>query len=91
MPTSIGPGPELAAAKRVVDAAAERAGRDPAAIGLEGRITVGRGLEPAEVPAVVDEWIRLGATYISIDTRRSGLRNEEHLELLAPVAAALGL
>jgi probable F420-dependent oxidoreductase len=91
MPTSIDPGPELDAAKRTVDEAAEAAGRDPTAIGFEGRITVGRGLDPGQVPAVVDAWIRTGATHITIDTRRSGRRNSEHLDLLAEVARALGL
>ncbi|MCW2496738.1 LLM class F420-dependent oxidoreductase [Jatrophihabitans sp.] len=91
MPTSIDPGPELKAAKQVVDRAAEAAGRDPATIGFEGRITVGRGLDPYGVPAVVDEWISLGATHITIDTRRSRRRNAEHLDLLAQVAIALEL
>ena len=37
------PGPKLDDARAVVDAAAKEAGRDPAAIGMEGRVTLGRG------------------------------------------------
>jgi hypothetical protein len=89
MPTSIGPGPELRWAKSVVDAAGMDAGRDPAGLGFEGRVMVRPDFKSGDLARLVDEWRELGATHITIDTRRCGLRDSQHVDLLARVAATL--
>jgi probable F420-dependent oxidoreductase len=84
------PGPELEAARRVVDAAAAEAGRDPATLGMEGRISW-TGSADAVVEAV-EAWRAAGATHVSINTMRAGLRTvDDHIDALARAAAALGL
>ncbi len=49
-----------------------KAGRDPATVGIEGRIPF-RQSGPAEWRHQVEEWRRLGATHVSVDTMRAGL------------------
>ena len=66
------------------------AGRDPAEIGLEARISVGRPDEAAwqrESAA----WHDLGATHISVNTMGAGLRTlDEHLAALRRAHESLG-
>ncbi len=85
------PGPELEAARAQVDQAAAQAGRDPAAIGMEGRVSwrgdpgqlAGRGPAGGE---------QAGATHLSVNTMGAGLATVDgHLAALAAAAAALGL
>jgi probable F420-dependent oxidoreductase len=82
------PGEELEVARRAVEAAAGAAGRDPRAIGMEGRVHWGEGgigplLESAH------RWHDAGATHASVNTMGAGLRTVgEHLEVLATVAEA---
>jgi len=85
------PGPDLAAAKAIVDDAAREAGRDPSAIGMEGRVTWGAdGVDG--VLAGVERWRSAGASHVSINTMRAGFRSvAEHLGALAEVAEALAL
>jgi hypothetical protein len=85
------PEPTLARAKAVVDAAAESARRDPALIGFEGRISVLTKAQTDHVPREVEKWRQLDATHLSIDTRRFGLRDGEHVNRIRRVAKALGL
>ncbi|GAA1823579.1 LLM class F420-dependent oxidoreductase [Planosporangium flavigriseum] len=79
------PGPDLVAAKRIVDEAAREAGRDPDKIGMEGRIQYG----PHGSDAVVDEayeWERLGATHVCVNTMGANLPNvDEHIAALSAV------
>jgi probable F420-dependent oxidoreductase len=82
------PGPKLDAARAVVAQAALDAGRDPASIGMEGRIlytgdldTVARGLSA---------WKDAGATHVSISTMDAGLATvDDHLVALTSVAESL--
>ena len=84
------PGPDLDAAKAVVDAAAVDSGRDPAAIGMEGRVAWRNGGLDAVV-AQAERWRSAGATHLSIDTMRAGFTSlDEHLAALAAAADALG-
>ena len=59
---------------------ATAAGRDPATLGLEGRLGVG-SKQPEEWRAEVKAWEDLGATHLCIETRRFGLRSlDEHID-----------
>jgi probable F420-dependent oxidoreductase len=87
----IPPGPKLDEAEAVVEAAAVEAGRDPASIGMEGRVRWGSGGANAIVDEV-ERWRSAGATHLSIDTIGAGLASiDDHLAALAVAAEALGL
>jgi probable F420-dependent oxidoreductase len=81
----VSPGPELDEALSVIGAAATAAGRDPAAIGMEGRVTW-RG----DIDLLADrlsQWQQAGATHVTVNTMREGLTMvDEHLSALATVA-----
>jgi probable F420-dependent oxidoreductase len=85
------PGPHLDKAKAVVDAAAIEAGRDPAALGMEGAVTWG----PGGAGTVVDHvgrWAGAGATHLTINTMGAGFTSvDDHLAALAAAAESLGL
>jgi probable F420-dependent oxidoreductase len=85
------PGPKLDEARGVVTAAARAAGRDPSALGMEGRVSwTGDGL-----PVLLDHaqrWRAAGATHLSVNTMGAGLGGVDgHLAVLGQVAGALGL
>ena len=81
------PGERLDAAKAVVDQAARDAGRDPAAIGMEGRVTVGDQLADH-----AGRWRAAGASHLSVNTMGTGLVGvDAHVQALTDAAAALGL
>jgi probable F420-dependent oxidoreductase len=80
------PGPRLAEAKRMVEEAAVEAGRDPATLGMEGRINVGSG----SAADLVSVWKEAGATHISINTMRAGLGGVDgHIAALTSLASAI--
>lgn len=82
------PGPRLDAACAVVEQAAIAAGRDPSAIGMEGRVTWAGEVDPLlrEVAA----WAQAGASHLSINTMGAGLPSvDDHLEVLGRVAESL--
>jgi probable F420-dependent oxidoreductase len=59
---------------------AVEAGRDPAALGIEGRVTVAQGT-PEDWRRLAGEWRALGATHLSVATMRAGLATPRaHLE-----------
>jgi probable F420-dependent oxidoreductase len=61
---------------------AQEAGRDPAAIGIEGRIAVA-GKGPQDWLTQVKAWEELGATHLSVGTGGVGLKSpQEHIEAL---------
>jgi probable F420-dependent oxidoreductase len=60
------------------------AGRDPAAFGLAGRVTLQD--DPEQTLARVRDWEQLGATHVSVNTMGTGLATEEHAERLAGLA-----
>jgi len=84
------PGPKLDEARDIVARSAEAAGRDPGAIGLEGRVDW-RG-DRDDVLRRIEEWRVAGATHLTLNTMGAGLAEVgAHLEALAAVAARLPL
>ncbi len=85
------PGPKLDEARAVVDEAAHAAGRDPAALGMEGRVS----WTDAGIDKLVDQlgrWRDAGATHVSVNTMNARLGPlAAHLDTLATEASALGL
>jgi probable F420-dependent oxidoreductase len=83
------PGEKLDAALSVIRAAATDAGRDPDAIGVDGRISWGDG----GLDTLVDHagrWRDAGATHLSINTMGAGLATvDDHLAVLAQASEAL--
>jgi probable F420-dependent oxidoreductase len=96
IPDHMVPGAKLDAAKAEVEAAAERAGRDPAKLGLQARIRWGNNgvadLGIDRLVEIVEQWRISGATHIAINTMDAGLANiEAHIEVLQECAEALKL
>ena len=84
------PGPELDQARAVVSQAAAEAGRDPATLGMEGRITW-RG-DAGELAGQAARWQDAGASHVSINTMGAGLATlDDHLAALAEAARVLRL
>ena len=84
------PGPELDAARAIVEQAAVAAGRDPAAMGMEGRVSW-KG-DPAQLADHGGRWEQAGASHLSVNTMGAGLATvDAHLAALEQAAAALGL
>jgi probable F420-dependent oxidoreductase len=83
------PGERLDEAKAIVDAAAADAGRDPASVGMEGRVNAGGG----DIDRAVDHvgrWRAAGASHVSINTMGGGLTTvDDHVARLRDVAAAV--
>ncbi|MCW3064608.1 MAG: putative F420-dependent oxidoreductase, Rv2161c family [Solirubrobacterales bacterium] len=83
------PGPDLDAARAIVAAAAAEAGREPAAIGMQPRVTWGAG-GTDELTRTAGRWRDAGASHLSVDTMGSGLGGlDAHLDALAQAAEAL--
>ncbi len=82
------PDERLTRARETIAEAAMDAGRDPDAIGMEGRVSWGSaGLD--KVIDHVGRWRDAGATHLSINTMGAGFADlGEHLEALAEVARA---
>ncbi len=84
------PGPALVEARTIVETAARDAGRDPATIGMEGRVDW-RGDGDA-VADQLTQWEKSGATHVSVNTMGAGLRTvDDHLTALARVAGLVPL
>lgn len=67
------------------------AGRDPATVGLEPRLLYGDGDADAWFQQL-DEWQAAGATHLTLNTMRSGLKTTaEHLMAIRHFAESLGL
>jgi probable F420-dependent oxidoreductase len=83
------PGPDLVAAKRIVDEAAREAGRDPDTIGMEGRISYGRHGSTG-VAEEAYEWERVGATHVCVNTMGAQLADlDDHIAALTAVSSHL--
>lgn len=68
---------------------AAEAGRDPATIGIEPRLTLA-DLPEKDWPAFIEGWRNLGATHLAVNTMRLGLkRPEEHAAVLRDVLPRL--
>jgi probable F420-dependent oxidoreductase len=85
------PGPDLDRVRAIVERGAVEAGRDPATLGMEGRVTWGGGgVQP--VVELIERWRGAGASHVSINTMGSGLGPVDgHLSALRAVADALGI
>jgi probable F420-dependent oxidoreductase len=84
----MGPGAELDEARTVIHRAAVEAGRDPATIGMEGRVDW-RG-DGDVVAKELARWADAGATHVSVNTMNAGLTTvDDHLAVLAQVAETL--
>ena len=84
------PGPALVEARTIVETAARDAGRDPATIGMEGRVDW-RGDGDA-VAGQLTQWEKSGATHVSVNTMGAGLKTvDDHLTALARVAGLVPL
>jgi len=82
------PGPELERARALIDESAVEAGRDPAAIGCEGRIAWRGDLDAAVAEAAA--WRTAGATHLGVNTMGANLSTvDDHLTALGRVAEAL--
>jgi probable F420-dependent oxidoreductase len=84
----ISPGPDLdLALQEIADGAAD-AGRDPAAIAMEGRVTW-RGDED-QLAGRLTQWQQYGASHVAVNTMGADLHSvDEHLSALATVAAVV--
>ncbi len=83
----IAPGPELDEAEEIVHQAAEQAGRDPARLGMEGRVSWRGGA--GKLAEQASRWQEAGATHLSVNTMGAGLTTvDDHLAALAAVAEA---
>ena len=84
------PGEQLDAARAMVNESAVAAGRDPGAIGMEGRVDW-RG-DADDVARRVEGWRAVGATHLGINTMGAGLTTvDDHLNALAAVSERLPL
>jgi probable F420-dependent oxidoreductase len=82
------PGPELDEARLMVEQAAVEAGRDPALLGMEGRVSWRDSQEKLAEHA--GSWRDAGASHISVNTMGSGLRTvDDHLAALEAAAEVL--
>jgi alkanesulfonate monooxygenase SsuD/methylene tetrahydromethanopterin reductase-like flavin-dependent oxidoreductase (luciferase family) len=82
------PGPQLDEARRIVAEAATEAGRDPASLGMEGRL---RWQEDRDkLAAAIRQWQDADATHLSVNTMGAGLRTaDDHLVALATAAEGI--
>jgi probable F420-dependent oxidoreductase len=84
------PGRHLDAARAVIDQAARDAGRDPASLGLEGRVNWSGDLD--QLVDHVGRWRDAGATHLSVNTMNVGVGGvDAHLAVLEQVAEVLAL
>jgi probable F420-dependent oxidoreductase len=83
------PGPSLEEDIEHVRAGAEAAGRDPAALGMEGRVRLSGDTDAAA--ELVGRWRGLGATHLSVDTMGLGTDIDKHLSALRDLADAIDL
>lgn len=82
------PGPQLDEALAEVERGAADAGRDPATIGMEARVSW-KG-DDDTVAAQIAAWAGAGASHLSINTMGAGLTSvDDHLEVLARVVQSL--
>jgi probable F420-dependent oxidoreductase len=81
------PGPQFHEARRIVAEAAAEAGRDPASLGIEGRVRWQQDRD--EMAAAMRQWQDAGATHLSVNTMGAGLKTvDDHLAALATAAEA---
>ena len=86
----LGPDEKCQAMIDKIHSYARDAGRQPQAIGIEGRISYGQGAPDAWRKELV-AWQNLGATHVSFNTMKAGLNSPSaHLEAIRQFAGLLG-
>jgi hypothetical protein len=81
------PGPKLEQALHAVGQAAIEAGRDPAQIAMEGRVSWSGSAD--ELGDGLRAWANAGASHVSINTMGAGLTSvDDHLAALSTAAEA---
>ena len=69
---------------------AQQAGREPAALGLDGRLRIA-GKQPEEWMDEVKSWEEMGANYLSVETRKGGLSGaDQHIDAIRRFKDAIG-
>jgi probable F420-dependent oxidoreductase len=77
------PGPQLDQALEILFAAAVKAGRNPADLGIQGNVHVGRG-DQEKIAKHAAGWAASGASHISLGTSNVGLADvDAHIAALA--------
>ena len=75
----------------MVESAARQAGRDPSALGMEGRVSWGDKTVDKLVEQV-GRWRSAGASHVSVNTMGRGLATvDDHLRVLRDIARSLDL
>jgi hypothetical protein len=83
------PGPALTEAMTIVQDAAREAGRDPASIGMEGRVSL-TAASPQPAAEGAAAWREAGATHLSFNTMGAGFATvDDHISALAAAKAAV--
>lgn len=87
---ALGPPSEEASARLdLVRAAAKRAGRDPAEVGLEAWVNAADG-DMERIAADARGWARLGAGFLAFNSRGPGVSTvAQHLEVLRRAATVV--
>jgi probable F420-dependent oxidoreductase len=81
----VGPGPKLDQARKEVAQAATQAGRDPAQIAMEGRVSWNGNAD--DLADGFRVWADAGASHVSINTMNAGLASvDDHLAALTAAA-----
>jgi probable F420-dependent oxidoreductase len=82
------PGPRLDAALADIERGAADAGRDPASIGMEARVSFDGDYDA--VAGQIAAWSTAGASHLSVNTMGAGLGDvDAHLDVLAKIAESL--
>jgi probable F420-dependent oxidoreductase len=86
------PDGRLDEARAVIDASATEAGRDPATIGMEGRVSWTADGRDEKVADHAERWRAKGATHLSMNTMGAGLGGvDAHIDALRLASQALDL
>jgi probable F420-dependent oxidoreductase len=83
-------GQTLQAAITVIRAAADRAGRDPAAVGVQGRIDIHGRFDRGRFEQSYTAWKEAGVDHLSINAVGQGRGLAPHLDVLEAVSSVLG-
>jgi hypothetical protein len=74
----------------MIGIAGREAGRDPTAIGIEGRVALA-GRTPQDWVAQVKVWEKLDATHLAVEAGGGGLKSlQEHINALRRFKEAMG-
>lgn len=86
----MGAGPEAEAAIARLHEYTRAAGRDPATIGIEARVSIG-GKSPEQWRREVEGWREIGATHLAVNTMKAGLANPQaHIDAIRQFWEAVG-